>query len=232
MARPAMPESEFIGKRNGRLVCIREASRKSKNVRRFLFRCDCGKEKEIILGSFRSGRVNSCGCISVENIRAVTAKMARHLGAKTEYRTWAAMRSRCADPNNQSYALYGERGITVCNRWNDSFAHFLEDMGLRPSAKHSLDRIDNDGPYSPENCRWTTHDVQMRNQRRSRLITAKGRTLNICDWAKELGCTNTVLHSRIKAGWSDVDAVTVPVRHRLPNNTSTRIRRASQPALR
>jgi hypothetical protein len=116
------------------------------------------------------------------------------------YRTWHAMTRRCIDPRNLSFHNYGGRGISYCERWKD-FEEFLHDMGLRPDGT-SLDRIDNDGPYSPENCRWATAEMQHRNKRSNRLVTYKGETKCIVDWARFLGVTRMLLTSRLDRGWS------------------------------
>jgi len=102
-----------------------------------------------------------------------------------EYHAWYHAVSRCHDPRNPAYTRYGGRGIKVCERWRHDFMQFLSDMGLRPSPDHSLDRRDNDGGYAPENCRWTTHSVQMRNT--ERVLRAKGAKQHRKGWRAEIG---------------------------------------------
>ena len=127
-----------------------------------------------------------------------------------EYRAWKAMKDRCFNPNSKKYPNWGGRGITVCDRWLD-FENFLADMGSRPTAKHSLDRIDNDGDYSPKNCRWATKAEQNNNKRTNHLITIDDVTLTITQWAKKMGFNETVIYCRLNRGWSEYDAVMTPV---------------------
>jgi hypothetical protein len=113
------------------------------------------------------------------------------------------MHERCHCPSNKAFPNYGGRGIVVCERWHgkDGFANFLGDMGVRPEGM-TLERIDNDGPYSPENCRWATYEEQGRNKRNNRNITSGPRTMCATAWAKELGVEYRALHYFLKAGWS------------------------------
>jgi hypothetical protein len=117
-----------------------------------------------------------------------------------EYRAWSAMKLRCANPNNEQYHNYGGRGITVCDRWRQSFAAFLVDMGPRPSPRHSIDRIDNNGNYEPGNCRWATSREQNRNRRNNIVLTHDGRTMCLADWARELGVPRGTLLARYRDG--------------------------------
>ncbi len=118
----------------------------------------------------------------------------------TEYHSWMSMKSRCLRPTHNRYHRYGGRGIKICDRWLESFANFLSDMGEKPEG-HSLGRIDNDGPYSPENCRWETFERQMRNTAVSRMFTLNGVTKNINDWSQDLGIPLETLRWRRKQGW-------------------------------
>jgi hypothetical protein len=131
-------------------------------------RCRCGTERVVSLPNLRSGKSKSCGCFRSK--RTTETKIvhghARKGAVTVEFATWQAMIARCNRPTHVSYQNYGGRGINVCRRWRKSFVNFLADMGRRPSAKHSLDRKNNDKNYTPSNCRWATPKQQRLNQRR------------------------------------------------------------------
>jgi hypothetical protein len=129
-----------------------------------------------------------------------------------EYRAWDSARQRCNNPNSQGFAYYGKRGIRVCPQWDHSagFKQFLMDMGRRPSPRHTLDRIDNDGSYSPENCRWATRAEQQRNTRRNHLITINGNTKPLCDWAEVFRIPHQYVRNRIHDGCDPIQALVTP----------------------
>lgn len=120
----------------------------------------------------------------------------------SEFSSWRNINRRCSDPAYQQWKDYGGRGIRVCDRWRESFANFLADMGPRPSREHSIDRIDNSKNYEPTNCRWATRVEQMRNMRRNRWIEFRGETLLISDWAKRLNVPCHTITMRLSRGWS------------------------------
>jgi hypothetical protein len=128
-----------------------------------------------------------------------------------EYAIWYFMVLRCTDERAPNWPDYGARGIIVCERWRDSFAAFIADMGGRPSSKHSLDRKDNDGNYEPQNCRWATKLEQARNQRRNRRLTWKGETFCLTEWAEKTGVPSQTIWIRIQHGWSVDEALSTPV---------------------
>lgn len=202
-----MRKTDLSGTRYGRLVAIRRLC-----ARTWLFRCDCGTEKAITVAAVQFNGTVSCGCRQRERIQEIT----RHGHAKTNsatYSTWKAMKSRCLNPATIGYARYGGRGITVCERWL-AFENFLADMGEKPGG-HSIDRINNDGNYEPDNCRWATASQQNRNQNRRpgyRSVQFNGRTLTLTEWAKEMGMPRHVLYHRLgkNQGWSVERALTTP----------------------
>jgi hypothetical protein len=137
------------------------------------------------------------------------------------YRLWRAMHNRCYNSNVKCYGDYGGRGIFVDEKWHskEGFAAFLKDMGQRPQGA-TLDRIDNNGPYSKDNCRWATRDEQANNKRNNRWITANGKTQTMAQWAKELGCNPSNIIYRLRTGMSPEEAVTKPIADR-PNSKLT-----------
>lgn len=122
------------------------------------------------------------------------------------------MKDRCYNANHVHYDRYGGRGISICERWRESFEAFYEDMGARPSGTHEIDRIDNDGNYEPENCRWATASENGRNKRNNRLLTIDGKTMCVSDWADQSGAVERFhIFSRLQMGWSAKDAVFKPL---------------------
>jgi hypothetical protein len=162
--------------------------------------CYCGKEFSAVTSKVNIGHTTSCGC---KRINTLSRIMATHGKTYTkEYNTFRGMLERCSNKNHRAYKNYGARGITVCDRWLNSFENFLEDMGEKPSSKHSLDRIDNNGNYEPSNCRWVDNKTQSTNQRTNLKIKYKGETKCLSRWAKHLNIKYNTLYARIKRGWS------------------------------
>lgn len=140
-----------------------------------IYRCECGNECFKDMSQVRSGKYKSCGCLGNEYRSRAHTKHGQSKGKGTsespEYVSWRAMRERCTNTNSSSYANYGGRGITVCERWMDSFSNFFEDMGAKPTPKHTLDRVDNEKGYNPNNCVWATRTQQVNNRRDKRNST-------------------------------------------------------------
>ncbi len=128
-----------------------------------------------------------------------------------EYVACDHMKRRCLNKQHPAYKDYGGRGIGICESWL-LFENFLKDMGNKPSAKHTLDRINNDGDYEPGNVRWATRKEQARNQRNNRRITFGGECLTVTEWAERLNIDRLLIYRRLSWGWSEVDALTKPSR--------------------
>jgi len=160
---------------------------------RWLCRCECGKTTIVRGSSLRNGHTVSCGCKSASE---------NGLSTTPEHRIWRAMHNRCYNTNHTHYQYYGGRGIAICDRWRESFAAFLEDMGPKPFPEATIDRFpDNDGNYEPGNCKWSTRKEQSQNTRTTKMLTYNGVTLCQSDWARKLGITYQTLNWRIKQGW-------------------------------
>ena len=195
------------GRTFGRLRVVRfDGSRvlgDGKSYRYWECLCECGNicfvsTGNLLHGKDRIGPTKSCGCLQKE--KASEGQLLHGLTGSPEYVVWAHMRQRCLNPKTKDAGNYHERGITVCERWSD-FKNFLSDMGPRPSSGHSIERVNNDLGYSPDNCKWAERREQNENKRNNRWLTFNGRTLTVSQWARELGIKPTILHHRTHRGW-------------------------------
>lgn len=190
---------DLCGIRYGNLIVLH----KSEQPKKWVCLCDCGTVLPVLRGSLTNDNTKSCGCGKIEaTIRRSTKHNHAHMGNKsTEYRIWAGILTRCRNSKHHSYVWYGGRGINVCDRWID-FTKFLEDMGLRPSAKHSIHRIDNDGDYEASNCKWATAIEQANNSRKNVRITWNDLTKTAIEWARSFGWPERTIHKRLQRGWT------------------------------
>lgn len=183
---------DISGKRYGDLVVLHPCGKGDSGRVRWLCRCDCGNEKPYFKNNLDNGR-SHCGC------KANRRPNLKH-GARGHYLypTWSSMVSRCHNSSNSDYHLYGGRGISVCPEWREDPWRFFHDMGERPDG-FSIDRIDPDGDYCPDNCRWASSFVQSNNKRCNKLIDGK----KIHEIAKELGVKTHTIYMRKRRGWTD-----------------------------
>lgn len=207
-----MPQKiDLTGKRFGKLVVLSEvAERKNKSIL-WECRCDCGN-KVIVQGmALRCGHTKSCGCLKIEKFTEMAKMHPRKTISKESktrlYRIWKDMRRRTVNPKRQNYHRYGGRGIKVCNEWFENYQAFKEWAYLNGYKDTlSIDRIDNDGDYCPDNCRWVDKTEQARNRTNTMYYTHNGVTKTVAEWSEITGIPYTTIVRRIKSG-NDLDAL-------------------------
>ena len=210
-----MSRKDLTGQRFGRLMVIRATDQRYRCGKgsQIIYEClcDCGNTFFARTGQLTrkdSRQKRSCGCLAAEFFGY------KHGGSKMAlYSNWNHMKNRCCNPNADNYANYGGRGITVCDEWKNSFAAF-RDWALSNGYQEglSIERIDVNGNYCPENCRWETMKAQQRNRTNTRLIEYNGETHSVAEWAEITGISSKTLFSRIALGWTPDKILTEPVR--------------------
>lgn len=170
----------------------------------WMCKCDCGNIKPILGRSIRSGATVSCGCY---NLNSLSSRVSTHGESKNrkktaEYNCWISIKDRCCNTKTKAYKDYGGRGIIICEKWRYSFDDFLEDMGRKPTIRHSIDRIDVNGNYEPSNCRWATAQEQSKNKRTTVLHDHIGLSLMKSEWAKLLNISATLISKHMNEGKS------------------------------
>ena len=203
----------LVGMKFGRLTVTARADNTAKGQARWECLCECGKSVVITSQVIRSGKSKSCGCLNLEVLskRKTTHGHTTNNETSKTYHSWAGMIARCTNPKNSHYPQYGGRGITVCDAWH-TFANFLDDMGIKPDGL-SLDRINNDLPYAPSNCRWATAIQQARNKSTNRFITYNGITKCVSEWAEFLSVSPSTINWRQHNGYSDSEAIEMSLRN-------------------
>ena len=197
------------GHRYGRLVALRPTPLKeSSGCIKWLCQCDCGNQTIVSGSALQSGATKSCGCLHKET---AYRQSYRHGMAQSRlYREWNNMKSRCNFKSGKCYSRYGGRGITYCKEWED-FVNF-EKWALQNGYADNLtlDRINNDGSYTPDNCRWVTNIEQQRNKCDNHFITYRGQTKTVVEWAEAIGISSSTIIRRLRRGWSVAQALEQP----------------------
>lgn len=197
----------LTGERFGKLTVIKRAENAKGGISRWECQCDCGNKKIVRGNDLKRGSVKSCGCLRK------TPPNTKHREAGTRlYRKWISILRRCENPKCPYYKNYGARGITVCDEWHDYliFKKWVEET--QPSGDFTIDRIDNNKGYSPENCRWANSKTQANNRRNNVLIDYQGETHNLTEWSEILGFNYKNVHNRMyRLGWSFEKSISVPI---------------------
>ena len=199
---------------NGRLTQVGFSftiSQGRRKVRHAVFQCECGQRLVMKIGNVKSNGSQSCGCLHREISRQLltgnTNTRTHNLKKTGTYNSWQSMKSRCSNEKQASFPQYGGRGLVVCDRWRNSFENFLEDMGVRPEGC-SIDRIDNEKGYSPDNCRWSSSKQQNRNRRNNVMLTIDGESKTVAEWCENpSAASDGNIYYRIERGWSAKEAV-------------------------
>lgn len=201
-------KSALPGERFGRLIVTAIDGKFRKCL------CDCGTESTVFTGNLTTGNTQSCGCLrrEVEQVAAVTHGATSSRKWNPTYVVWHGIIQRCFNPKNPSWPDYGGRGITMCDEWRKSFDAFLADMGERPDGC-SIDRVDNDGSYSKDNCVWAGNTDQARNRRNNRQLTFNGKTQTLAEWAEETSIPYFTLNARLRRGWTIERTLSEEVHH-------------------
>lgn len=198
-----------VGQQVGNFIFLHDVEHVASKRRRAMFQCVCGTRYVLSVAAAKMNYIISCGCLRDEKARITQTTHGR--SGTPEYYSWSSMKARCLKPNHENYHNYGGRGITICDRWLNSFDNFLADIGTRPTNKHTLDRIDVNGNYEPSNCRWATAKEQAQNRRTSIFLPLNGVVKTVEGWSKQTGLSKSTIYRRIQIGWDAKKTLYTPL---------------------
>ena len=208
-------KSKLEGLRFGRLEIIRLYGRDKNYNTLWECKCDCGNNCVVSAVHLKDSSTKSCGCLRAETLPP--SNKIHGMSSSGAYSTYRAMLNRCINKDSDSYYRYGGRGISICERWigKGGILNFFKDMGVPPSDKYQIDRIDNNGNYEPGNCRWVSSRENSRNKNNNVVLTLNGNSACLAAWSEELNIPYATLYSRLKrGGLSDKEILTLPVNHK------------------
>lgn len=213
-----MEPKDYTGKRFGKLIVLGISDKKGKSGHKY-YRClcDCGNEKDISASHLATGASKSCGC----GVRLATIKRntTHGLSKSRLFTKWMNMKSRCSNPNDKAYAYYGGKGIKVCDEWQTNFMAFYDwSMSNGYSDNLTIERIDVNGDYMPNNCKWIPFCDQAKNKSNNRFVEINGTKKLISEWCKESPVSMTTIYQRIRNGWNEIDAITMPDQRKIRKN--------------
>lgn len=204
-----MKRLDLVGQKFAKLSVVSFSRMDEQSQSKWMCLCDCGNTCEVAGTNLRRGTTHSCGCYVGDRNREVRTTHGRK--GTAEYRVWGGMKQRCRNPGADSYPRYGGRGIDYCERW-DSFEKFFEDMGERPSDRHSIGRIDNNKGYYKDNCQWELPKQQQNNMQTNRRIIIDGVEKTVTEWAEHYQIDRIRVFGRLELGWEPLKALTTPIR--------------------
>lgn len=214
-----MQSPNLIGQTFGRLKVIRKTSERRSGCVLWLCKCHCGNYVKVTTNDLRNNHTKSCGCYKRERTIEVNSKY--HISDKLLqhrlYVVWYKIKERCYNKNEKSYKYYGGRGIKMCDEWRNDFKSFFNWAVNNGYAKGlTIDRIDNNGIYCPENCRWATYIQQQNNRRSCHYVTIGNETKSLSDWCRVYSTSERLVNSRVQRGWDVITALNTPkTRNRL-----------------
>lgn len=206
---------DLTGQRFGRLVVIERIKNDEKGYVQWLCQCDCGNKIKVFSNNLRKGNTKSCGCLRKDKAKEIFTK---HKKCNSRlYVVWRDMKRRCTNPHSKDFINYGARGIKVCKDWENFkiFEEWAIKNGYDEKAqkgKCTLDRINNNGNYQPNNCRWVTAKEQANNRKSNHYITINNKTHTIAQWAEIYQIKPYIITNRIRRNWNEIDAVITPLK--------------------